>query len=218
MCFQIKLQLHRTRTGYPHKFFVHLLLWGFLHENALSAPSFQPLRCPASPYWDKNHNLSECFRGRQSLFLFFSCDILVFLQRLEHVRSDTAGFVNDSCIIWIQLSIIFRWRRRSICSRFLIKLGTSRKLIHSIPINSTLLSSPGNPDVCQICARDVFVWHCRQTNQLVVKAGLLSRSRKESEIFGWSGSRISFCPTPYAQLDHFLQHTLNWEFLLKSVT
>jgi len=24
-----------------------------------------------------------------------------------------------------------------------------------------------------------------------------------------------FCPTPHVQLDHFLSHTLNWEFVLK---
>ena len=32
----------------------------------------------------------------------------------------------------------------------------------------------------------------------------LTRSRKESEVFGWS--RI-FCPTPTVQLDHILHHT-----------
>jgi len=35
------------------------------------------------------------------------------------------------------------------------------------------------------------------------KAGL--RSRKQSEVFGWSRSRI-FCPTADVQLDHFLHH------------
>ena len=43
-----------------------------------------------------------------------------------------------------------------------------------------------------------------------------SRSRKESEVFGWNRSRIRsntgsrsgiFCPTPDSQLDHFLHHT-----------
>jgi len=67
----------------------------------------------------------------------------------------------------------------------------------------------------------------------VLKPGLPSRSRKESEVFGWNRSRIPdntgsrswiFCPTPTpdVQLDHFLHHTLKLgipvetvEFLLK---
>jgi len=56
-------------------------------------------------------------------------------------------------------------------------------------------------------------------------------SRNESEVFGWSRSRILktlgvgvgfFCPTPDVQLDHFLHHTLKFgipvdmvQFLLK---
>jgi len=60
------------------------------------------------------------------------------------------------------------------------------------------------------------------------KARLRSRSlgRTESEIFGWSRSRTPnntrsrcrswiFCPTPEVQSDHFLHHTLSWEFVLK---
>ena len=47
-------------------------------------------------------------------------------------------------------------------------------------------------------------------------AGLQSRSRKESEVFGWSRSQIRnntgswsriFCPSPDVQSDHFLHHT-----------
>jgi len=48
----------------------------------------------------------------------------------------------------------------------------------------------------------------------LLHAGLRSRSRKESEVFGWSRipnntrswSRI-FCPAPDVQMDHFLHHT-----------
>jgi len=65
------------------------------------------------------------------------------------------------------------------------------------------------------------------SNLLTFLAGLRSRSRNQSEVFGWSripnnpGSRI-FCPTPDVQLDHFLYHTPNLgipvemvQFLLK---
>ena len=55
-------------------------------------------------------------------------------------------------------------------------------------------------------------------NKASLQAGLRSRSRKESEIFGWSRSRIPdntgsrsrfFCrtPTPDVQFDHFSHHT-----------
>jgi len=56
--------------------------------------------------------------------------------------------------------------------------------------------------------------------------GLRNRSCKESDVFGWSRSRIPknigsrgriflSDPTPDAQLDHFYITLLNWEFLLK---
>jgi len=52
------------------------------------------------------------------------------------------------------------------------------------------------------------------------QAGL--RSRKESEVFGWSripnntgNRRRIFRPTPDVQLDHFYIALLNWEFLWK---
>ena len=58
-------------------------------------------------------------------------------------------------------------------------------------------------------------FHC---NFMLFLAGLRSRSRKESEFFGWSRSRIPDntgsrsriflpTPTPNVQLDHFLLHT-----------
>jgi len=52
--------------------------------------------------------------------------------------------------------------------------------------------------------------------------GLRSRSRKKSEVFGWSripnnsGSRI-FRPTPDVELDHFLHHILKLQIPVEMV-
>ena len=56
--------------------------------------------------------------------------------------------------------------------------------------------------------------------------GLWSQSRKESDVFGWSRSRIPnntgsrsrvFCPTPTldVQLDHFSNHILKLRILVE---
>jgi len=70
---------------------------------------------------------------------------------------------------------------------------------------------------CRLCLTTFHRWLDKgeMSRAMWTKSGLRSRSRKESEVFGWSRSRIPnntgseiFCPTPTpdVQLDHLLHH------------
>jgi len=68
-----------------------------------------------------------------------------------------------------------------------------------------------------ISLTDHSLHRCRSRQNFGVQ-NRVAESEPESEVFGWSRSRICFpTPTPDVQLDHSLHHNalLNWEFLLK---